>query len=93
MTGYIPVRNSGYDYLVKEGFYQKAPYAGRELAIQSLTASAADDPALQMLERRLAALDGSEAALAFASGMAAISALFPRRRDAGGHLVLQDVCC
>ncbi len=44
VTGYIPVRNSGYDYLVKEGFYEKAPYAGRELAIKSLTASPADDP-------------------------------------------------
>lgn len=43
VTGYIPVRNSGYDYLVKEGFYTKAPYAGRELAIKSLTASPADD--------------------------------------------------
>ncbi len=44
VTGYIPVRNSGYDYLVKQGFYDKAPYAGRELAIKSLTASPADDP-------------------------------------------------
>ncbi|SHG66564.1 sn-glycerol 3-phosphate transport system substrate-binding protein [Kaistia soli DSM 19436] len=41
VTGYIPVRNSGYDYLVKQGFYDKAPYAGRELAIKSLTASPA----------------------------------------------------
>jgi sn-glycerol 3-phosphate transport system substrate-binding protein len=45
VTGYIPVRNSGYDYLVKNGFYEKAPYAGRELAIKSLTASPAEDPA------------------------------------------------
>jgi sn-glycerol 3-phosphate transport system substrate-binding protein len=45
VTGYIPVRNSGYDYLVKQGFYDKAPYAGRELAIKSLTASPADDAA------------------------------------------------
>ncbi len=44
VTGYIPVRTSGYDYLVKQGFYDKAPYAGRELAITSLTASPADDP-------------------------------------------------
>jgi len=41
VTGYIPVRNSGYEYLVKNGFYDKAPYAGRELAIKSLTASPA----------------------------------------------------
>ncbi len=44
VTGYIPVRNSGYDYLVKQGFYDKAPYAGRELAIKSLTASSPEDP-------------------------------------------------
>ena len=44
VTGYIPVRNSGYEYLVKQGFYDKAPYAGRELAIKSLTASPIDDP-------------------------------------------------
>jgi sn-glycerol 3-phosphate transport system substrate-binding protein len=45
VTGYIPVRNSGYEYLNKQGFYDKAPYAGRELAIKSLTASPADDTA------------------------------------------------
>lgn len=45
VTGYIPVRNSGYEYLVKNGFYDKAPYKGRELAIKSLTASPAEDPA------------------------------------------------
>ncbi len=45
VTGYIPVRNSGYDYLVSQGFYEKAPYAGRELAIKSLTVSGADHSA------------------------------------------------
>ncbi|MBY5710396.1 extracellular solute-binding protein [Rhizobium leguminosarum] len=41
-------RHSSYvggEYLKKQGFYDKAPYAGRELAIQSLTASPADDAA------------------------------------------------
>jgi sn-glycerol 3-phosphate transport system substrate-binding protein len=47
VTGYIPVRNSGFEYLNKQGFYGKAPYAGRELAIQSLTASPAGDAAPQ----------------------------------------------
>jgi sn-glycerol 3-phosphate transport system substrate-binding protein len=47
VTGYIPVRNSGFEYLNKQGFYDKAPYAGRELAIKSLTASAAGDTAAQ----------------------------------------------
>ena len=40
VTGYIPVTKSGYDYMVQKGFYQQAAYAGREVAIQSLTASA-----------------------------------------------------
>lgn len=39
VTGYIPVTKSGYDFMVSKGFYDKAPYKGRELAIASLTAS------------------------------------------------------
>lgn len=36
-TGYIPVTKTGYDALVEKGFYEDAPYAGREVAIESLT--------------------------------------------------------
>lgn len=36
-TGYVPVTKSGYDFMVKSGFYDKAPYKGREVAIQSLS--------------------------------------------------------
>jgi sn-glycerol 3-phosphate transport system substrate-binding protein len=43
VTGYIPVRNSGFEYLKSQGFYAKAPYTGRELAIQSLTVTPATD--------------------------------------------------
>lgn len=50
------------------------------------------NPTLDVLETRLAALEGGEAAVAFASGMAAISALFLDRLSAGDHLVLSDVC-
>ncbi len=39
VTGYIPVRNSGFEYLSKNGFYEDKKYAGRELAIKSLTAT------------------------------------------------------
>lgn len=39
VTGYIPVTKAGYDFMVKNGFYDKPPYKGREVAIQSLTAS------------------------------------------------------
>jgi cystathionine gamma-synthase/methionine-gamma-lyase len=50
------------------------------------------NPTLEMLENRLAALEGGEAALSFASGMAAISALFLDRLGSGDHLVLSNVC-
>jgi cystathionine gamma-synthase len=50
------------------------------------------NPTLELLETRLAALDGGEAALSFASGMAAISALFLDRLGHGDHLVLSNVC-
>jgi sn-glycerol 3-phosphate transport system substrate-binding protein len=39
VTGYIPVTKTGYDFMVKNGFYDKPPYKGREIAILSLTAS------------------------------------------------------
>lgn len=38
-TGYIPVTKAGFDFMKAQGFYDKAPYKGREVAIQSLTAS------------------------------------------------------
>lgn len=40
VTGYIPVTNSSFDTMKKNGFYDAAPYKGRELAIASLTATA-----------------------------------------------------
>jgi sn-glycerol 3-phosphate transport system substrate-binding protein len=39
VTGYIPVTKTGYDYMVEKGFYKNPKYAGREIAIASLTAS------------------------------------------------------
>lgn len=39
VTGYIPVTNSGFEYMKAQGFYDKAPYKGREVAIASLTAT------------------------------------------------------
>jgi len=36
-TGYIPVTDSAFQQLTAEGFYAEAPYAGREIAINSLT--------------------------------------------------------
>lgn len=39
ITGYIPVTNTGFEAMKAAGFYDAAPYKGRELAIQSLTAT------------------------------------------------------
>lgn len=50
------------------------------------------NPTLDQLERRLALLEGGEAAVSFASGMAAIVTLFHDRLKAGDHLVLSNVC-
>src|SRR5512136_1927775 len=45
------------------------------------------NPTVEQLERKLAALEGAEGCIAFASGMAAISALFFYTLDAGDHLI------
>ena len=37
VTGYVPTTRSGYDALVAKGFYKQEQYAGREVAIESLT--------------------------------------------------------
>lgn len=50
------------------------------------------NPTLEVLEARLSVLEGGEAAVTFASGMAAIAALFLDRLSAGDHLVLANVC-
>ena len=50
------------------------------------------NPTLELLERRLALLEGGEAAVSFASGMAAIVTLLHDRLKAGDHLVLSNVC-
>lgn len=50
------------------------------------------NPTLRALEQRLAALEGSESAVVFASGMAAVSALFLTFLSAGDHIVASDVC-
>lgn len=39
VTGYIPMTILGFAYMKSKGFYDKAPYKGREVALESLTAS------------------------------------------------------
>lgn len=43
VTGYIPVTNSGFEAMKAAGFYDDAPYKGRELAIDSLTMPAGEN--------------------------------------------------
>ena len=50
------------------------------------------NPTVAALEEKLAQLEGGEAGLCFASGMAAISALFLTQLAAGDHLILSEVC-
>ena len=50
------------------------------------------NPTLRALEDRLIALEGAEAAVVTASGMAAISALIFTLLSSGDHLVANEVC-
>ena len=49
------------------------------------------NPTVRTLEEKLAALEGAEACVCFASGMAATAALFFNLLQAGDHLVMTDV--
>ena len=49
------------------------------------------NPTVEQLERKLAVLEGTEDCVAFASGMAAITALFLYVLKDGGHMVMSDV--
>jgi methionine-gamma-lyase len=49
-------------------------------------------PTGRALEEKMAALEGSEAALALASGMAAVSAVFFTFLSSGDHVVASEVC-
>lgn len=49
------------------------------------------NPTVDQLEQKLAVLEGAEAAVAFGSGMAAITALLLYNLSAGEHLIISDV--
>jgi methionine-gamma-lyase len=50
------------------------------------------NPTLRALEERLAALEGAEAGLVLATGMAAISAVIQTLLSEGDHLIASEVC-
>jgi len=49
------------------------------------------NPTVRLLEAKVAAMEGAEAASAFASGMAAASAILFAELSSGDHLILSDV--
>jgi methionine-gamma-lyase len=49
------------------------------------------NPTVRQLEQKLAELEGAEAGMCFASGMAAIAALFAGLLRPGDHLIMSDV--
>ncbi len=50
------------------------------------------NPSLRTLEEKMSALEGAEAGLAFASGMAVVSGVLLTFLGAGDHVVASDVC-
>lgn len=50
------------------------------------------NPTVRQLERRMAALEGTDEALASATGLAAIAGVFFTFLKAGDHLIVSDVC-
>lgn len=50
------------------------------------------NPSLRTVEEKMAALEGAEAGVAFASGMAAVSGVLFTYLGAGDHVVASDIC-
>lgn len=79
--------------------FKLPPFGGKLFEALTLGSPAAphaytrwSNPTLRALEVRLAALEGTEAALVTATGMAAVSALVFALLSAGDHLVASEVC-
>ena len=79
--------------------FKLPPFGGKLFDALTLASPAAphaytrwSNPTIRALEERLAALEGTEAALVTASGMAAVSTLIFTLLSAGDHLVASEVC-
>ena len=75
--------NSGYSY--DDAATPAARFAGEQ---PGMTYSRTQNPSVQMLEERIALMEGAEACRAQASGMAAMSAVMLASLSAGDHLVV-----
>ena len=72
--------------------YQSTTYLQEAVGVhKGFTYSRADNPTVAALERALGALEGTPPAVCFATGMAAISALFLSVLTSGDHAVISDV--
>lgn len=72
--------------------YQSTTYLQEAVGVhKGFTYSRADNPTVAALERALGALEGTPPAVCFATGMAAISALFLSILKSGDHAVISDV--
>jgi len=49
------------------------------------------NPTVDQLEKKLAALEGAESAVAFGSGMAAVTAIFLHHLSQGDHVIVSDI--
>jgi len=71
--------------------------AGSTFSVEGLTEDAPyfytrwKNPTVEVLEKKLAALEGAQSCIAFASGMAAITSLFLHQLSPGDHLIISDV--
>ena len=65
---------------------------GADLTEQPFLYARWTNPTVRDLERRLAALEGAEDAMAAATGVGAIAAVFLGLLKAGDHLIVSDVC-
>ncbi len=75
-------------YVVK----QKAGFSAHDLGNETpFIYTRWGNPTVDGLQRKLAALEGTEACLCFASGMAATAAVFFSVLSAGDHLLISDV--
>lgn len=65
---------------------------GADLTAQPYLYARWTNPTVRDLERRLAGLEGGQDALATATGVAAIAAVFLALLKGGDHLIISDVC-
>ncbi|HEY5727058.1 MAG TPA: PLP-dependent aspartate aminotransferase family protein [Acidimicrobiia bacterium] len=91
-----PATNAASPHIVMSTTYvvdQPVPFSAmdREDGEQPFVYTRWGNPTVRQLERKLAALEGAEDGRAYASGMAAISALLFSRLSSGDRVVVSDV--